>query len=155
MPAVPMVPAADAARAVMGPDHPAAVTWVIVIRRVVVVRAVEEAAMMMPICKAESTVAIRAIMDAAATEHRAGAIGVTRMKGRAGTERRGRVVAAATAEVSRAAATPAMVTTTAAAAAMTADFDHQGVGGVLRRRRSRGIDQRHGLYAFARRRRQH
>ena len=152
MPAVPMVPAADAARAVMGPDHPAAVTWVIVIRRVVVVRAVEEAAVMMPMCEAESTVAIRAIMDAAATEHRAGAIGVTRMKGRAGTERRSRVVAAATAEVSRAAAA-AMVTTTTAA--MTADFDHQGVGGVLRRWRSRGIDQRHGLCAFARRGRQH
>ena len=154
MPAVPMVPAADAARAVMGPDHPAAVTWVIVIRRVVVVRAVEEAAVMMPMCEAESTVAIRAVADAAATVHRAGAIGVTRMKGRAGTERRSRVVAAATAEVSRAAATAAMVTTTTAAA-MTADFDHQGVGGMLRRRRSRGIDQRHGLYAFARRRRQH
>ena len=150
---VPAVPAADAARAVMGPDHPAAVTWVMVIRRVVVVRAVEEAAMMMPMCEAESTVAIRAIADASATEHRAGAIGVTRMKGWAGTERRSRVVAAA-AEVSRAAATAAMVTTTTAAA-MTADFDHQGVGGMLRLRRSRGIDQRHGLYAFARRRRQH
>ena len=94
----------------------------------------------MPMCEAESTVAIRAIMDAAATEHRAGAIGVTRMKGRAGTERRSRVVAAATAEVSRAAATAAMVTTTTTAA-MTADFDHQGIGGVLRRWRSRGIDQ--------------
>src|SRR5713101_697578 len=127
MPVVAMMPVAivaDPARAIIGPDHPAAMVRIII--RVIVIGRVEVPVKAM-VPKPEPTVA-----EAAAVENMSGAKS-------AAVKRRTSTMETAATVASPTAMTTATMTTTAMAAA--ADFGHQPVGGVCHCWRRARTDQ--------------
>jgi hypothetical protein len=138
--AMPVAIVADPARAVIGPDHPAAMVRIII--RVVVIGAVE-VAMKAVMPKREPAVAKAAAVEnmaavkAAAMEHGATAVETAAVKRRAST-----MEAAATAVKSTSAMPPAAMAATTMTATAAADFGRQPVGGVCHRRRRARTDQR-------------
>ena len=139
---MPVAIVADPARAIIGPDHPAAMVRIII--RVVVIGRVEVPVKAM-VPKPEPTVA-----EAAAVENMAAvkAATVENMRGAksaametAAVKRRTSTMEAAATVASATAMTTATVTTTAMTAA-AADFGRQPVGGVCHRRRRARTDQR-------------
>jgi hypothetical protein len=157
---MPVAIVADPARAIIGPDHPAAVVRIII--RVVVIGRVE-VPMKAVVPKREPAVAEAAAVEntaavkAAAMEHGPTAVETAAVKRRASA-----MEAAAVKSTSPATMPPtAMTTTTAmAATAMTtttaaADFGRQPVGGMCHRRRRARIDQRQRFRALVGGGRQH
>lgn len=140
--AMPVAIVADPARAIIGPDHPAAVVRIII--RVVVIGPVEvpmKAVMPKrePAMAEAAAVENMAAVKAAAMEHGATAVETAAVKRRAST-----MEAAATAVKSTSTATmpPAAMATTTMTTTAAADFGRQPVGGVCHRRRRARTDQR-------------
>lgn len=132
----------DAPRAVMGPDHPAAV-----IRAIIGIIVVGRRIIEVPV-KAVMPERKPAVSEAAAVEDMRGAI--------AAVKRHAAAMEASAAVETAATVTTAMTATVATSTAMTAaHFGRQAAGGVLRGRRGTRIDQRKRLRALARRYRQH
>jgi hypothetical protein len=149
MPAVVVAPvvvmpraiAADLARAVIRPDHPAVTVRIVRIRR----RIVETPVEMVPVKALAMREPVSAITKAAAVDDMSAAKS-------AAVKRRATAVEASTpAAVETAAAMTTMPTTTMTAA----NFGRQPVGDVLRCRRPARIDQRKRFRALAGDRRQH
>ena len=157
----PVAIVADTARAVMGPDHPAAavriIIGIIVIR--VIGRAVEEAPVNVMVREPIAAMANPAVAIAAAMEDRTGAKPAAMEHG-AATMEAATVKHRTTAAVKhRAAAVEAATTVEASAAAIeasaamsamstVADFGRQAVGGKFRRGGSARVDQRKRLSAL-------
>jgi hypothetical protein len=134
---VPVAEVANAARAVMGPDHPAGA--VRVVRGVVIVRRTidEMPAEMLVVPEREAAMA-----KAAAVEHMRGAIPAAAMEHRAAGVK---TTAVETTAVTSVTAAPSMTT-----AAMTAaDFGGEPVGNLFRRGCGTRIDQRERFRALA------
>jgi len=143
----PMAIVADAARAVMGQDHPAAtvriIIGVIVIR--VIGRAIEEAPVkVMVVRKSIAAIAKAAVSMAAAMEDRSGAKPAAMEYGATTVEAAAVKTSAAmeTATAVEASATSTAVETSSTSAMSTADFGRQPVGAKFRRGDSTRIDQR-------------
>ena len=141
---VPMAIVADAARAVMGQDHPAAtvriIIGVIVIR--VIGRAIEEAPVkVMVVRKSIAAIAKAAVSMAAAMEDRSGAKP-------AAMEYGATTVEAAAVKTSAAMETATAVEASATSTMSTADFGRQPVGAKFRRGDSTRIDQRERFGAW-------
>jgi len=150
----PMAIVADAARAVMGQDHPTAavriIIGVIVIR--VIGRAIEEAPVkVMVVRKSIAAVSMAAAMEdrsgakPAAMEYGATTVEAAAVKTSAAMETATAVEASAATAME---ATATAVETSSTTAMSTADFCRQPVGGKFRRGDSARIDQRERLCAL-------
>jgi hypothetical protein len=129
---VPVAEVTDAARAIMGPDHPANAVRVVIRGVVIIGRPIDEMpAEMVVVPEGEAAMA-----KAAAVEHGSGAIPAAMEYGAAAS-----VKTATAAVVTAAAMTPSTVT--------AADFGGEPLGNLFRRRRGTRIDRRQRFRALA------
>jgi hypothetical protein len=159
-PVMPMVPAADAARTVVSPDHAAARAVIIGIIRVVIwiIIAADEAAMM--VCEAEATMMKSTVTEAAAVEcgtaakaaaMEAASMHAAAMPAATATETSAVEAAAhvtTTADVTAAAMTATTAMTPTTMSASTADFGHKTTSDGSRRGRECRTNRRHRCRAL-------